>query len=338
MNPNKKLVIISKEKIFKEDNNLFCDNVDMKSIPEGLSKNTEVSVIAIKSKIKRLYKINLNKIETSSNILGFLYNIFKTLKWKKTNYLLISITPYSFFAYLLLFVFRKKIFVYLRSNGYEEYKAILGFVGPLIYHVMYTFVTFKSHIITCQKRLVKKKDYNLVFPSEIDINWTKNRTKPLLNKPKLLYVGRVKVEKGIFSLFKIFDKITDDVQLSILGKIENTKINNKKINLIGFKNNVREIIKIYDDHNITILPSFTEAHPKVIDESLARMRPVIIFEEINHIIQNKCGIFISKRNAKSLLVVISFILTNYSNILSTMEKNQLPTKQKFISQMAQILA
>ena len=56
MNPNKKLVIISKEKIFKEDNNLFCDNVDMKSIPEGLSKNTEVSVIAIKSKIKRLYK------------------------------------------------------------------------------------------------------------------------------------------------------------------------------------------------------------------------------------------------------------------------------------------
>ena len=157
MNPNKKLVIISKEKIFKEDNNLFCDNVDMKSIPEGLSKNTEVSVIAIKSKIKRLYKINLNKIATSSNILGFLYNIFKTLKWKKTNYLLISITPYSFFAYLLLFVFRKKIFVYLRSNGYEEYKAILGFVGPLIYHVMYTIMTSNSNVIACHDRLFKKR-------------------------------------------------------------------------------------------------------------------------------------------------------------------------------------
>jgi glycosyltransferase involved in cell wall biosynthesis len=107
--------------------------------------------------------------------------------------------------------------------------------------------------------------------------------------------------------------------------------------LIGFENNAQEIIKIYDNHNITILPSFTEAHPKVIDESLARMRPVIIFEEIAHIIQNRYGIFVSKRNAKPLLEVISFILSNYSNILAKMEKNKLPTKKKFISQMIQIL-
>ena len=333
----KELVIICKEKIYKENHNFYCDNVDMKSIPEGISNSTKVSVIAIKSKIKRFHKINLKKIETSSNIFTFLYNIFKTFRRKDITYLLISITPYSFFANLLLSIFRKKIFIYLRSDGYEEYKAILGFIGPLIYNVMYTFVTFKSNIITCQERLVKKKNYRLVFPSEIDINWTKNKTKPSLSKAKLLYVGRLKVEKGIFSLLEIFDKITTDVELSILGKKENIKIDNKKINLIGFENNVQEIIKIYDNHNITILPSFTEAHPKVVDESLARMRPVIIFEEISHIIQDRYGIFISKRNTKSLLEVISFILSNYSNILVKMEKNQLPTKQKFISEMTKIL-
>ena len=333
----KELIIINKEKIYKKNGSFYCDNVDMKSIPEGLGKNIKVSIIAVKSKIERNHKIDLKEIRTASNIFEFLYSIFMTFKRKKANYLLISITPYSFFAYLLLFAFRKKIFVYLRSNGYEEYKAILGFFGSLIYHVMYSFVTFKSDIITCQKRLVKKKNYNLVFPSEIDINWTRNRTKPFISKPKLLYVGRLKVEKGIFSLLEIFDKITTDVELSILGKKENIKINNNKINLIGFENNVQEIIKIYDNHNITILPSFTEAHPKVVDESLARMRPVIIFEEISHIIQDRYGIFISKRNTKSLLEVISFILSNYSNILVKMEKNQLPTKQKFISEMTKIL-
>ncbi len=333
----KELIIINKEKIYKKNGSFYCDNVDMKSIPEGLSKNIKVSIIAVKSKIERNHKIDLKEIRTASNIFEFLYSIFMTFKRKKANYLLISITPYSFFAYLLLFAFRKKIFVYLRSNGYEEYKAILGFFGSLIYHVMYSFVTFKSDIITCQKRLVKKKNYNLVFPSEIDINWTRNRTKPFISKPKLLYVGRLKVEKGIFSLLEIFDKITTDVELSILGKKENITIDNKKVNLIGFENNAQEIIKIYDNHNITILPSFTEAHPKVIDESLARMRPVIIFEEIAHIIQNRYGIFVSKRNAKPLLEVISFILSNYSNILAKMEKNKLPTKKKFISQMIQIL-
>ena len=337
MSHKKKIVIINKEKIFQRNNSFFCDNVDLKSIPEGLKEKFDVSVVAIKSEIPRSYKINLENVEISSNIFKFLYDTIKTFKNKNTSYLLISITPYSFLAYLLLLTFRKKIFVYLRSNGYEEYRAILGFIGPFIYHIMYTLVTFKSDIITCQKRLVKKESYNLVFPSEIDNRWIRNRTKPFISKPKLLYVGRLKVEKGIFSLLEIFDKITTDVELSILGKKENIKINNKNINLIGFENNVQEIIKIYDNHNITILPSFTEAHPKVVDESLARMRPVIIFEEIGHIIQDRYGIFISRRDTKSLLEVISFILSNYSSILVKMEKNQLPTKQKFISEITQIL-
>ena len=218
MNQNKKLVILNNEKISKSGNRFYCDNIDMKSIPEGLSKNFKVFVNARKSNIKRSHQINLENIEIASSIFTFLFSIFKTFKDKEINYLLISITPHTFFAYLLLFIFKKKIFVYLRSNGYEEYKVILGFVGPLIFHIMYTLVMFKSNIITCQKRLVKNKSYNLVFPSELDINWLKNATKPLLDKPRLLYVGRIKVEKGVFSLFKIFDEMTNDVELSIVGK------------------------------------------------------------------------------------------------------------------------
>ena len=337
MNQDKKLVIINKEKIFEKDNSFYCDNVDLKSIPEGLSKNFKTSVIAKKSNIKRFHKINLENIEIASNIFTFLFSIFKTFKDKEINYLLISITPYTFFAYLLLFIFKKKIFVYLRSNGYEEYKAILGFIGPVIYYIMYTLVMFKSNIITCQKRLVKKKNYDLVFPSELDINWLKNTTKPLLDKARLLYVGRIKVEKGVFSLFKIFDKMSIDAELSIVGNTKNLKLKNKKINFFGFKNTVSALIKTYDNHNITILPSFTEAHPKVVDESLARARPVIIFEEINHVIQNRHGLFVSKRNAKSLSETIGFIMNNYSNIQENMKKNKLPTKQEFISQFIQIL-
>ena len=47
------------------------------------------------------------------------------------------------------------------------------------------------------------------------------------------------------------------------------------------KNNM---IKFYDNSNIFILPSFTEGHPMVLLESLARLRPVIIFNEINILI------------------------------------------------------
>ena len=98
------------------------------------------------------------------------------------------------------------------------------------------------------------------------------------------------------------------------------------------------MIKIYDAHNIVILPSFTEAHPKVVDESLSRLRPVIIFEEINHIVKEKYGLFVSKRDATSLSNTIKYIISEYSNIQEKIKTNQLPTKQRFISQLAKILS
>ena len=337
------LVIINNESVSNDNNIYFCDNIDMKSIPEGLAHNIEVSLILRKSNIKRTHQINLNKVKLASNIFTFLFNIFKTFKKKETNYLIISITPYTFFAYLLLFAFKKKIFLYLRSDGYEEYKAIFGFAGPLIYHVMFKIATYKSNIITCQERLFTKGKSYTVFPSELSPMWLTNVHNPALDKPKLLYVGRAKVEKGIFSLLKIFNEITINAELSIVGRVEEGLVpknlmQNKKTTFLGHGFNGSKLINIYDNHNIFILPSFTEAHPKVIDESLARARPVIIFEEIEHIIQNRKGIFVSKREAKSLIETIEFIMKNYISIQDSIKKNQLPTKQKFISQMVNILS
>jgi len=335
---SKNLVIINNEKISKEEKNFFCDNIDIRSIPEDLNKNFNVTLVARDSKIKRKHKINLEKIYILSNIFSFIFKIFETFKIKESIYLIISITPYTFFSYILLFLFRKKVFVYLRSNGYEEYKKIFGFMGPLIYHLMFKIVTFDSNIISCQERLFTKRKAEIVFPSELNSFWLKNIQKPLLDKPNLLYVGRIKKEKGIFSLLKIFEEIFDDINLTIVGKREKKTFSNKNINYIGYGFEPPDLIKIYDKHNIFILPSFTEAHPKVVDESLARERPVIIFEEIKHVIQNREGIFVSKRNAKSFLETINFVIKNYATIQEKMKRNKLPTKQEFISRMSNILS
>ena len=75
MSQNKKLVIINKEKIFEQNNSFYCDNIDLKSIPEGLSKNLKILVIAKKSNIKRFHKINLENIEIASNIFTFLFSM-----------------------------------------------------------------------------------------------------------------------------------------------------------------------------------------------------------------------------------------------------------------------
>tara|TARA_B110000196_G_scaffold54991_1_gene45475 strand:- start:220 stop:1269 length:1050 start_codon:yes stop_codon:yes gene_type:complete len=341
---NKDLIIINNEKIINNIDSYYCDNVDIKSIPEDLSENFNVNLIARNSNFasRKNHKINLKKITISSNILMFLLSIFKTFKKNNATYLIISITPYTFFSFILLFFFKKKIFVYLRSNGYEEYKAILGFFGPMIYHIMFKIVTSKSNIITCQERLFKKRKSHIVFPSELNSLWFENIKKTKVDKPKLLYVGRMKIEKGIFSLTKILNEINIDFKFSIVGgdsdKFNKKDIKNKKITFHQFCSKTSNLINYYDQHNIFILPSFTEAHPKVIDESLARITPVIVFEEIKHVIQNRKGIFVSKRNPKSLIETINFIIKNYASIQHSMEQNMLPTKKDFILQMTNILS
>ena len=68
---HKDLIIVNNEKISYQDNNFYCDNVDMKSIPESLNKNFNVTLIARNSKIKRTRKINIGNIKISSNIFFF---------------------------------------------------------------------------------------------------------------------------------------------------------------------------------------------------------------------------------------------------------------------------
>ena len=335
---DKKLVIIDNEKIFKKNDNFYCDNIDAKSIPEELSNIKKTYVIARKSKTKRVQKINLTEIKIASNIFVFLHFIIKTFNIKNINYLLISINPYTFFSFIILSLFKKKIFIYLKSSGHEEYKAKYGILGKWIYHIMFLLATSNANLIVCHERLTKKKNYHIVFPSQLDQQWHENLKKASLDKIKLLYVGRMRVEKGIFDFLKMFNKSNLNAELTIVSNTENLKNVTENVNLLGFGYDVKSLIDIYNSHNIMILPSFTEGHPQVVLESLARKRPVIIFEEIKHIIGEKKGIFISKRNINSFSEKIEFIMKNYSNIQASMDQNRLPTKQEFILQISNILS
>tara|TARA_Y100000310_G_C20685097_1_gene818470 strand:- start:101 stop:1114 length:1014 start_codon:yes stop_codon:yes gene_type:complete len=331
------LAIVENEKIFQEKNKFYCDNIDAKSIPEGINNFRKIYLIARKSKVKRVQQINLSQVKIGSNIFLFLNLILKTFNEKNINYLLISINPYTFLSALILLLFKKKVFIYLRSSGHEEYKVKYGLFGKLIYHIMYLLVTPWSNLIVCHERLTKKKDYHLVFPSQLGNKWFENLKQVSLDKVRLLYVGRMRVEKGIFDFLKMFNKLSMNAELSIVSDVKNLKNMNKKINLLGFGYDEKSLIEIYDSHNIMVLPSYTEGHPQVVLESLSRKRPVIVFDDIKHIIGTKKGIFISKRNIISLNETIEFIMKNYTKIQENMKENKLPTKEEFILQMNSIL-
>ena len=68
----------------------------------------DVNYLVRKSNVKGgQKKIHLKKISIASNIFSFIFNLIKTFK-TNPKYLIISITPYTFIAYLFFYFYLEK--------------------------------------------------------------------------------------------------------------------------------------------------------------------------------------------------------------------------------------
>jgi len=232
----------------------------------------------------------------------------------------------------------RKPIVYLRSDGYGEYKSILGKVGPLIYHFMFSITGSISNLISCRDYILRGKKGKVISPSQLDSTWLRQPKNAEIKNFKLLYVGRIRVEKGIYALSELI-RNKRDISLTIIGaeKGSSNKINQSNIKILPTQSNKIKLINNYDEHNIFVLPSYTEGHPMVLLEALARRRPVVIFDEIKHVIGDKKGIFVSRRNFLSFLGTLNNIKKNYKKIQKDMKKNKLPTNKEFIDKFIKFI-
>ena len=196
-----------------------------------------------------------------------------------------------------------------------------------------------SILVASSSDLVKNsKSFSTVTPSELDSSWLTKRKKNNLSYINLLYLGRIRKEKGIYNLINLLKKMNINYKLNVVG-LEGSKHNYQegRISYYPQEFNKNKIIEYYDQSNIFILPSYTESAPKVIWESLARLRPVIVFHDIMHISQKKIGVYVSKRNSASLTKTVNFIIRNYKSIQAQIKKNNFPLKNQFEKEFLNIL-
>ena len=319
-----KIYLVSNDKIWFSKKRYTSSN-DLNNIITCLNKNYDINLICRNSFKKFNFQLDEN----------FKHFKFNKILEKKINILLISITPYNFFVLFYLYIIKKvdiKGFVYLRSDGFLDYKYRYGLLGYLFYYLMFYFITKKLKIISCSNNFTKVQSDIIVHPSELNSIWFDRKNSEKQYYTDFLYVGRFKKDKGSFYLVKIFKNILKNYNLTIVGNDKKSipeKYIAKNINYKESVSNINELIKVYDSTKIFILPSFIEGFPKVISESLARLRPVIIFEEIQYVVNEREGIFVCKRDEKSLIDTITFILKNYTDIQKKIEHNYFYTKENF---------
>ena len=71
----KDLVIINNEKCIKKEDSFYCENIEIKSITELLSKAFNIKLILRKSAVNPIHQIENSEVIASSNIFDFTKNI-----------------------------------------------------------------------------------------------------------------------------------------------------------------------------------------------------------------------------------------------------------------------
>jgi len=319
----KKLYLISNDKIWIKKKN-YTSNNDLDNILSCLREKYSIELICRKSFKKFNYLISEK----------FNFCKINNIKEKNINILMISITLFNFISLIKLVFLGKKLkgFVFLRSDGFLEYKIRYGIVGYYFYYFMFFIIKKKLKVLSVSKSFTHVKTKNILHPSELTNTWLKKKINKSKFKTDFLYIGRFKKEKGAHYLIKIFKENFNQYKLTIVGTEKRyipKKFHNNNIKFINPINNTKKLIKLFDSTRIFILPSYTEGFPKVISESLARLKPIIIFTEIKHVLNNRKGIFVCKRENKNIREMINLIFKNYEKIQKMINKNIFYTKDNF---------
>lgn len=341
------IFIVSNDRFFLDKKNFFNSNKNTFTIINCFKKLRKVYLIARKSAIRLKFKNKINNIELLD-----LFGLFKILNLvKQRKIIVVSLTPYNFlisFIMILLGIKKKNIFLFLRSDGFIEYKIKFGLIGYLVYGVMFNLLKKNITILSCSKSLTGVNKPKLIFPSEITNSWLQNRKKnqKVIFKNKtinLLYLGRFRKEKGYESLINLVNELKMNVNLKMVGndfkylkKAHYPK--NKKIKIFGQISSNNKLIKFFDQSDIFILPSYIEAYPQVILESLSRLKPIVIFNEIQYLKKTfPYGLYNCKRNKRDFEKKLKMIIKNYEKIQISILKKKIYTLENFTTQINKIL-
>ncbi|MAI06187.1 MAG: hypothetical protein CBC47_03490 [Alphaproteobacteria bacterium TMED87] len=208
-----------------------------------------------------------------------------------------------------------------------------------IYHLLTNFITQNvwknaEFVVSNSEglsRLAKKFMDNAghkTIPAGVDLQTFNPIGKSRMgSKTRLLFVGRLVYQKGLDILLEALKEIKDSdlwsldiigdgpLRKEILEKAKSLQID-KNINFYGWQSR-EQLIKIYKDNDIFLIPSRDEGMPNVMLEAMASGLAVIGtkvsgLEEV--IINNQNGFLVEKENPHELYEAIKNLIYNKSLI------------------------
>lgn len=170
---------------------------------------------------------------------------------------------------------------HLRSRGI---KIMLDAKAIFFLSESYKKQVFEKYVPKKYREMLSKKVY--IIPNGIDDFWLKNipllKEKKFDKEIKFIYAGRIDKNKNIVTTQKAIQEFENrgyKVSFTVVGKIIDKK-EFEKIRKNKFTNYIpaqskEKLIELYREHDIFIMPSFTESFGLVYAEAMSQGLPVI---------------------------------------------------------------
>ena len=263
-----------------------------------------------------------NSALESRNSLAGAFRIVKILKSIKFRSLIIA-EWYGFEYWIsLFFSYNAKIIFTLESNLLG--KGLLGRIKDVAKILFLKGVDFALASGPSHKRILNQLGYSkkIYLLNGVGIANDFSYDRPLKEcktRYKLLFVGRLIEDKNILNLVHAFNEVlkTRDISLTIIGtgplKNQVLSLINPNITYVEKYNN-SEMLHVYQNHDILILPSLKEPWGLVVEEALSSKMPVIVSQYVgcvNSIIFDKVnGVVVDADNINSMIDGIKFLVND----------------------------
>ncbi|WP_299576274.1 glycosyltransferase [uncultured Sunxiuqinia sp.] len=369
-----KVGVYLETRYLKKKNLLFCEDIYTLLLNE-ISSHFDFQFIGrlgTEDSLKSSYLIqqynHFFELNSYSNLFAlFLKLPFYWLRNKKTiqdfikkSDVLLVMTPSPISLIILKYAIRyeKKHCLLIRQNTREmipmRYSGIYKTMARFIANYLETFVENfanknNSHVLTLGPDIKKRyahlsNNVREFVSSRYHINdiidESKLRPLNIEERVRLLFVGRIEVNKGINELLSALKNTNIDYELSIVGDgqyMSNTKqlikeynLSNK-IHLHGYIPYGPQLLDIYRSHDIFILPSYSEGLPQVVLEAMASGCLVLATNvgSIPSIINDGINGFIFKPKSVTALNNLFNQLRDTKSNYNEVRKNAIETSRRY---------
>tara|TARA_Y100000992_G_scaffold300993_1_gene270840 strand:- start:2278 stop:3423 length:1146 start_codon:yes stop_codon:yes gene_type:complete len=164
------------------------------------------------------------------------------------------------------------------------------------------------------------------IPNGLEHKWIRSIDKiKTSEKLNFIFIGRDDPIKGIKEINKAISFFNDeDFIFHFVGPIKN-KIIGKNIKYHGLVKDRVQILKILDQCDILLLPSYSEGMPYAILEAMSRGLAIIASDvgAVNLMVSNKNGILLKSQNHKSIISAIKSLISMETLKLNEMKSNSI---------------